>query len=333
VRGLAPDARPARERARLLAVLPESEPLPYDFPASAVVALGRYPHQGLFGRESDDDRRAIARAVEIAGVGALLSRGINELSAGERQRVLLARALAQEPELVLLDEPTAHLDPGRQVNVMATLRTLASQRTLAVVAVLHEPNLAARYADRVLLLGPERPIALGSPREVITAERLEAAYGIPFRVFPRARDPGRRPRLNRRLGTRGQSLRKRRRTAARRRRSFLRRRRAIGAGTTAMLRRLSVPGSKGASAAGASARRTSAASGRNARRATGQRGNLRGARGKKPRPRRPERLPARLRPAARARGDGRRSDGTLHFLPLRPDGERASASSGEEARR
>jgi iron complex transport system ATP-binding protein len=184
VRGLAPDARPARERARLLAVLPESEPLPYDFPASAVVALGRYPHQGLFGRESDDDRRAIARAVEIAGVGALLSRGINELSAGERQRVLLARALAQEPELVLLDEPTAHLDPGRQVNVMATLRTLASQRTLAVVAVLHEPNLAARYADRVLLLGPERPIALGSPREVITAERLEAAYGIPFRVFP-----------------------------------------------------------------------------------------------------------------------------------------------------
>jgi len=184
VRGLAPDARPARERARLLAVLPESEPLPYDFPASAVVALGRYPHQGLFGRESDDDRRAIARAVEIAGVGALLSRGINELSAGERQRVLLARALAQEPELVLLDEPTAHLDPGRQVNVMATLRKLASQRTLAVVAVLHEPNLAARYADRVLLLGPERPIALGSPREVITAERLEAAYGIPFRVFP-----------------------------------------------------------------------------------------------------------------------------------------------------
>jgi iron complex transport system ATP-binding protein len=184
VRGLAPGARPARERARLLAVLPESEPLPYDFPASAVVALGRYPHQGLFGRESDDDRRAIARAVEIAGVGALLSRGINELSAGERQRVLLARALAQEPELVLLDEPTAHLDPGRQVNVMATLRTLASQRKLAVVAVLHEPNLAARYADRVLLLGPERPIALGSPREVITAERLEAAYGIPFRVFP-----------------------------------------------------------------------------------------------------------------------------------------------------
>ncbi len=184
VRGLPPAARPARALARLLAVLPESEPLPYDFPVSAVVALGRYPHQGLFGRESDADRRAVARAVEVAGIGALLARGINELSAGERQRVLLARALAQEPELVLLDEPTAHLDPGRQVNVMATLRGLAAQRTLAVVAVLHEPNLAARYADRVLLLGPERPIALGAPRDVITAERLAAAYGIPFRVFP-----------------------------------------------------------------------------------------------------------------------------------------------------
>jgi len=184
VRGLPPAARPARARARLLAVLPESEPLPYDFPASAVVALGRYPHQGLFGRESDDDRRAIARAVAIAGIDGLLARGINELSAGERQRVLLARALAQEPELVLLDEPTAHLDPGRQVNVMATLRRLASERAIAAVAVLHEPNLAARYADRILLLGPERPIALGTPREVITADHLAAAYGIPFRVFP-----------------------------------------------------------------------------------------------------------------------------------------------------
>ena len=191
LRGAPPNARAARERARLVAVLPESEPLPYDFPAEAVVALGRFPHIGLFGQEGDADRRAIARAVEIAGVASFLPRGINELSAGERQRVLLARALAQEPELILLDEPTAHLDPGRQVRVMTTLRGLAAAGEIAVVAVLHDPNLAARFADRVLLLGEERPLALGTPRDVLTPDLLQKTYGVRFRVLahPESGDP------------------------------------------------------------------------------------------------------------------------------------------------
>lgn len=184
LRGVPPNGRPARERARLVAVLPESEPLPYDFLAEAVVALGRYPHVGLFGRESDADQAAIARAVRIAGVAPFLARGINELSAGERQRVLLARALAQEPELILLDEPTAHLDPGRQVRVMTTLRELAAAREIAVVAVLHDPNLAARFADRIVLLGPEQLLALGAPRIVLTPDLLQKAYGVRFRVLP-----------------------------------------------------------------------------------------------------------------------------------------------------
>lgn len=184
LRGRTPDALAARARARLLAVLPESEPLPYDFPAEAVVALGRYPHQGLLGRESEADRRAIGRAVGVTAVEPLLARNVNELSAGERQRVLLARALAQEPELILLDEPTAHLDPGRQVRVMTTLRSLAAAKEIAVVAVLHDPNLAARFADRVLLLGAERALALGTPRTVLTPALLEQAYGVRFRVLP-----------------------------------------------------------------------------------------------------------------------------------------------------
>ena len=184
LRGRAPSAMATRERARLVAVLPESEPLPYDFPVRAVVELGRYAHLGLFGRVGEADHRAVARAVEITAVGPLLDRGINELSAGERQRVLLARVLAQEPELILLDEPTAHLDPGRQIDVMTTLRRQVDAKEIGALAVLHDPNLASRFADRVLLLGEGEVLALGAPVDVLEPERLAAAYGIRFRVLP-----------------------------------------------------------------------------------------------------------------------------------------------------
>jgi iron complex transport system ATP-binding protein len=184
LQGRPPASLPARERARLAAVLPESEALPYDFPVRHVVELGRYAHLGLFAAPRDADRAAVERAVATAGIGALLDRGINELSAGERQRVLLARVLAQEPELVLLDEPTAHLDPGRQIDVMAMLRRLVDERKIGALAVLHDPNLASRFADRVLLLGEGRVLALGAPRESLTPELLGAAYGARFRVLP-----------------------------------------------------------------------------------------------------------------------------------------------------
>jgi iron complex transport system ATP-binding protein len=189
LRGRAPSSFGLRARAKLVAVLPESEPLPYDFPARAVVELGRYAYVGLLGRESEADRAAVARAVETTGVGPLLDRGINELSAGERQRVLLARALAQEPELVLLDEPTAHLDPGRQFEVMGTLRRLVDAKEIGALAVLHDLNLAARFADRVALLGPitregePRLLALGAPAAVLSPALLSLAFAASFRVL------------------------------------------------------------------------------------------------------------------------------------------------------
>jgi iron complex transport system ATP-binding protein len=185
--GRPPAAIPPRERARLVAVLPESEPLPYDFPVRSVVELGRYAHLGLFGRIGREDDAAIERAIATCAIGPLLERSINEISAGERQRVLLARALAQAPRLVLLDEPTAHLDPARQFAVMSILRERADREGLAVLAVLHDANLAGRFADRVALLADGRVLAQGAAREVLTAERLEATYGVRFRVLD---DPG-----------------------------------------------------------------------------------------------------------------------------------------------
>jgi iron complex transport system ATP-binding protein len=151
IRGLPPAARPARARARLLAVLPESEPLPYDFPASAVVALGRYPHQGLFGRRATTTA-APSRARSRSPASTDRCARINELSAGERQRVLLARASRRSRARAArrADGAPRPGPAGERHGDAAPPRDRAHHRG---VAVLHEPNLAARYADRVPLLG------------------------------------------------------------------------------------------------------------------------------------------------------------------------------------
>jgi iron complex transport system ATP-binding protein len=143
----------------------------------ALVGLGRLPHRKQFGRLSTVDHVAIDRAMQAADVHTLRQRTMSNLSGGERMRVLLARALAVEGELLLADEPVAALDPLHQLEVMELLR----RKTAAgggVVVVLHDLSLAARYCDRLVLLSNGRVLAAGLPADVLTDENLAAAFGV-----------------------------------------------------------------------------------------------------------------------------------------------------------
>jgi iron complex transport system ATP-binding protein len=167
--------------ARRLAVVAQGEELPAGFRAEEVVALGRTPHAGFLRAFGEEDLRAVEVAMRAADVWRLRERPVDALSGGERQRVVLARAFAQEPEVLLLDEPTSHLDLRYQVDALRSARS-AADRGVAVLAVLHDLNLAARAADRVVLLSAGRVVADGPPDQVFDEARLRAVYGAEVRV-------------------------------------------------------------------------------------------------------------------------------------------------------
>lgn len=168
------------EIARRVAVLPQSLELPAGFIVADVVAMGRIPHaRDAFG-SGPDDERAVEVALRDAGASELAHRPVSELSGGERQRVIIAMALAQEPALLLLDEPTLHLDLARQLDLVRALRRLRDARQVAVVAVLHDLNVAADYADRCVLLDGGRLLAAGSERHAIDPELARRAFGVPI---------------------------------------------------------------------------------------------------------------------------------------------------------
>jgi iron complex transport system ATP-binding protein len=166
--------------ARHVAVLPQHPELPAGFRVAEVVEMGRTPHsRSLFGA-TDGDEAAVERALREADATALAHRPVDELSGGERQRVLVAMALAQEPELLLLDEPTLHLDLAHQLGLLRTVRRLC-RSGLAAVAVLHDLALA-RMADRVAVLDAGRIRAVGPPGDVLTPELVQEVFGVPMRV-------------------------------------------------------------------------------------------------------------------------------------------------------
>jgi iron complex transport system ATP-binding protein len=176
------DALARRDVARLLAVVPQDSALEFPFTALEVVLMGRAPHLPplAFPRARD---LAIARAAMARlEVGAVEDRALLQLSGGERQRVLLARALTQEPRVLILDEPTTHLDLRHQTGIYDTVRGLARDGGVAVLSVLHDLNLAALYCDRLVLLAGGRVIAAGAPAEVLAGALLAEAYGVPVHV-------------------------------------------------------------------------------------------------------------------------------------------------------
>lgn len=172
-----------RELAQRIALVPQDAPTDVGFTALEVVLMGRAPHLGGWGVEGDADRALAHAALQELEVDGLANRPFGQLSGGERRRVLLARARCQQAPVVLLDEPTAHLDLGHQAHALQRARTWAGEGA-TIIAVLHDPNLARTYADAVALVTPGGRVEHGPVEALLTRERLSALYGWPIEEAP-----------------------------------------------------------------------------------------------------------------------------------------------------
>ncbi|MEX1081943.1 MAG: ABC transporter ATP-binding protein [Halofilum sp. (in: g-proteobacteria)] len=172
-----------RALGRHLALLPQAPSVPEGLTVAEVVALARFPHQGLLGRADDADRRAVADALDQTGVAAMADRPLDALSGGERQRAWIAATLAQGAELLLLDEPTTFLDPQFQVEILRLVHGLARERGLTVVWVLHDLNEAAAWSERLVLLADGRVAADGDPDAVLTAATVQRVFGLDAHIL------------------------------------------------------------------------------------------------------------------------------------------------------
>ena len=174
---------PSRQVARILGLLPQNPVTPEGVTVVDLVGRGRHPHQSAFRRWSTEDELAVAEALELTDTLDLADRLVDELSGGQRQRVWIAMALAQQTDLLLLDEPTTYLDISHQVEVLDLLSDLNQARGTTIVMVLHDLNLAARYADHLIAMCQGRIEAAGAPAEVITEDSVRTVFGMDCHVI------------------------------------------------------------------------------------------------------------------------------------------------------
>jgi len=168
--------------ARTIAFVPQMIPVDFPFSVTEIVLMGRSPYLGMLGLEQEKDLEIAKQALTFTGVEHLAHRKLDQLSGGEQQRVFVAKAICQEPEIILLDEPTASLDLAHQVRLMDLMEKLKNERGITVVMVSHDVNLAAMYGDRLLLLDKGEIVNLGAPKEVLTFQTLEQVYGCTLLV-------------------------------------------------------------------------------------------------------------------------------------------------------
>ena len=174
---------PTRELARRLGLLPQSPIAPEGITVMDLVSRGRHPHHGLFASWTKDDDKAIADALEATQTTDLAERPVDELSGGQRQRAWIAMALAQETEILLLDEPTTFLDISHQIDVLDLLTDLNRARGTTIVMVLHDLNLAARYADHLVAMLDGKPFRTGGPRSVLTKDMVRHVFGLESKIL------------------------------------------------------------------------------------------------------------------------------------------------------
>ncbi|MGH3350008.1 MAG: ABC transporter ATP-binding protein [Nocardioides sp.] len=182
--GKAVHKQPTRAVAKTLGLMPQSPIAPEGITVVDLVGRGRQPHRGALQRWSPEDDTAVAEALELTSTIDLADRIVDELSGGQRQRVWVAMALAQQTDLLLLDEPTTFLDVAHQIDLLDLLHGLRETRGTTVVMVLHDLNLAARYADHLVAMSDGRVAATGTPAEVVTADRVEEIFGLEAQVIP-----------------------------------------------------------------------------------------------------------------------------------------------------
>ncbi|MEU8262064.1 ABC transporter ATP-binding protein [Micromonospora sp. NPDC048999] len=175
---------PTRDVARRLGVLPQSPLVPEGITVADLVGRGRQPYQRWWRQWSTEDGRAVEQAMTLADVAGLADRPVDTLSGGQRQRVWIAMTLAQDTEALLLDEPTTFLDLAHQVEVLDLLHRLRAERGRTVVAVLHDLNQAARYADHLVAMRAGAVVAAGPPREILTADLVREVFGLDCLVVP-----------------------------------------------------------------------------------------------------------------------------------------------------